>query len=78
VTASFEHGSARIYQFPVKFRAAIGGPREQIGSAAYVGSHRMPVAACGGGSAWYHEEAIQEERRETSPPSGPRVIPEGQ
>ncbi len=62
MTTSHEQGSARIYQFPVKFRATVGGQREEVESAAYFGSQKAPVAACGGG-AWYHDEAIRDAER---------------
>jgi hypothetical protein len=55
------HGSAKIYQFPVGGRSATGTRRlEEIKSAADLASSRVSEAACG--SAWYHEAAIEESR----------------
>ena len=53
--------SARIYQFPVGGRAALGGRRREEFSANSVtspGSERVNEAACS--DSWYHEAAIQE------------------
>lgn len=52
-----EQRSARIYQFPIKHRAAVGGRRNEIDIAV---SQGVPVVA---GGAWYHDEAIQEAAR---------------
>jgi hypothetical protein len=61
MTTSLNHGSAKIYQFPVGGRAAIGGRRyEEPVSAANLGAARVSEVAVGG--AWYHEAAIQESK----------------
>ena len=55
------HGSAKIYQFPVGGRAALGGRRhDETKSAADQGSPRVNEAVCSG--SWYHEAAIQESK----------------
>jgi hypothetical protein len=61
MTTSTEQGSARIYQFPVGGRAAVGGRREETVSAASIGS--LGVAVVVNSGAWYHDEAIQEAER---------------
>ncbi len=59
MNTSFNHGSAKIYQFPAGGRAALGGHRQDEAKAAVdPGSLRVNEAACDGG--WYHEAAIQE------------------
>jgi Protein of unknown function (DUF2735) len=59
MNTNFNHGSAKIYQFPTGGRAALGGRRyEEAKAAADYGSLRVSEAACGG--SWYHEAAIQE------------------
>lgn len=58
MNTSFNQGSARIYQFPVGGRSAMGGHRhDEIKTAAELASSRVSEAASG---AWYHEAAIQE------------------
>ncbi len=53
-------GSARIYQFPVGGRAAIGGRRyEPARPVNDLAPPRVNEAACADG--WYHAEAIREE-----------------
>jgi Protein of unknown function (DUF2735) len=60
MNTNLNHGSAKIYQFPVGGRAAIGGRRpEEIKASAELAS-RGSEAAFGG--AWYHEAAIQESK----------------
>jgi hypothetical protein len=65
VTAVAENvwaGSAKIYQFPVRGRAPIGGDRQDVVKAsADVASLRLPKTVAGSG--WYHEAAIQEAQR---------------
>lgn len=59
MNTSLNHGSARIYQFPVGGRAALGGRRyEDTKAVADLASARVSEVAVGG--AWYHEAAIQE------------------
>jgi hypothetical protein len=63
MNASFNHGSAKIYQFPAGGRAALGGRRYEETKAKPApdhGSLRVSEAACGG--SWYHEAAIQESK----------------
>lgn len=60
---SLSHGSATIYQFPAGGRAALGGRRygetkpALSQSPAYVNT-----AICS--ESWYHQAAIDDERRE--------------
>jgi hypothetical protein len=59
MNTSLNQGSARIYQFPVGGRAAIGGRRyEETRTVSDLASPRLNEASCGGN--WYHEAAIQE------------------
>ena len=63
MTTSLNRGSAKIYQFPVRVRSALGGYREEAkpgenAPAPNLASLRFANAACGG--AWYHEEAVRE------------------
>ena len=63
MNTSFNHRSAKIYQFPPGGRAALGGRRpEETKAAVDPSSLRVSEAACGGG--WYHEAAIQESKPE--------------
>jgi len=53
------HGSAKIYQFPVGGRAALGGRR--YGETGLPANHlSLPVneTICSG--SWYHQEAVDE------------------
>jgi len=61
MTTNFHHGSAKIYQFPARVRATVGGHRDEVKSAAHLTPPRVAKVACG--SAWYHEEAVQEGER---------------
>jgi len=59
MNTGLSYGSAKIYQFPVGGRSAVGGRR--IGdtfTAADLTSLGVSEAACDG--SWYHEAAIQE------------------
>jgi hypothetical protein len=59
MNARLNCGSARIYQFPARGRAALGKyPQDEVRSAAEQNSSAVNVAACSG--SWYHEAAIQE------------------
>ena len=61
MNTSFNQGSARIYQFPVGGRSAIGGRRhDEIKTSAELASSRVDGVTVGG--AWYHEAAIQESK----------------
>lgn len=48
---------AKIYAFPTKVRSTTDDFRGKTGSVKELASKRLPNIACG--SAWYHEEAIQ-------------------
>jgi len=59
MTTSVYRGSAKIYQFPARARAAPEGQKASENRAApNLNARRVAAAACG--SAWYHEAAIQE------------------
>ncbi|WP_213742778.1 DUF2735 domain-containing protein [Bradyrhizobium sp. dw_411] len=59
MNTSLNHGSAKIYQFPVGGRAAFGGRRlEETRTSTDLSPSRISEAAVGG--SWYHEAAIQE------------------
>jgi hypothetical protein len=59
MNTSFDHGSAKIYQFPAGGRAAVGARRyDETKTAIDLAASRVSEAAVG--SAWYHEAAIQE------------------
>ena len=61
MSASSHTGSAKIYEFPMRGRFAIGGGREDVKAGANVASPRIPKTVAGSG--WYHEAAIQEAER---------------
>jgi hypothetical protein len=54
---NLNQGSARIYQFPARGRAALGGRRYGETKPA-VDQPRVNEVVCSGN--WYHEEAIRE------------------
>jgi hypothetical protein len=58
---SYQHESAKIYQFPIGGRAMAGGRRDDVKSAAQPTSPRVSATAFGG--SWYHEEAVQDAER---------------
>jgi hypothetical protein len=61
MNTGLNHGSAKIYQFPVGGRSANDRRRyEETGGATEVASSRVSEVACS--DAWYHEAAIQESR----------------
>jgi hypothetical protein len=61
MNTSLNQGSARIYQFPVGGRAALGGRGlDEIKTSTDLASSRVSEAAVGG--AWYHDAAIQESK----------------
>ena len=56
MNTNWNHGSAKIYQFPVGGRAALGahhGETKPIERTPYAGE-----AVCS--DSWYHEEAIRQ------------------
>ncbi|MFL6817832.1 MAG: DUF2735 domain-containing protein [Bradyrhizobium sp.] len=59
MTADFDKGSAKIYQFPAGGRAALA-PSRGSGTGSTVDPALLPIneAVCADG--WYHEAAIQE------------------
>ena len=62
MNTSLNHGSARIYQFPVGGRSALGGRRpEETKSTVDQGSSRVSEVAVAA-AAWYHDAAIQESK----------------
>jgi hypothetical protein len=61
MNTSSNHGSARIYQFPVGGRSALAGRRhEETTAATDLASSRASEIAVGG--AWYHDAAIQDSK----------------
>jgi hypothetical protein len=59
LNANTNQGSARIYQFPVGGRSALGGRRQdEIKASADLALSRLSEVAVGG--AWYHDAAIQD------------------
>jgi Protein of unknown function (DUF2735) len=61
MNTNLNQGSARIYQFPVGGRAALGGRGlDEIKTSTELASSRVSEAAVGG--AWYHDAAIQESK----------------
>jgi len=60
MTTGFFTGSAKIYQFPVRPRAAAGF-RHDAGAVQNIAAPDICTAAFG---SWYHEQAIQDDRRE--------------
>ena len=67
---TFNHGSARIYQFPAGGRAALGNRRFGETNPIEHNKPRMHEAAICSDS-WYHEEAIREERIVSKLPTKP-------
>jgi hypothetical protein len=61
MNTSLNHGSARIYQFPVGGRSALAGRTlSEAKTATDLASSRVSEVACA--SSWYHEAAIQESK----------------
>ncbi len=59
MNTSLNHGSAKIYQFPVGGRSSVNGHhQDETKTAADLASSRVAEVAVSG--AWYHEAAIQE------------------
>jgi hypothetical protein len=58
MNTSLNHGSAKIYQFPVGGRSALASRgRNEPNTASDLASSRVGEVAFG---SWYHEAAIQE------------------
>jgi len=63
MNTSFNHGPAKIYQFPAGGRAALGGRRYEetrVEATSDQSTSRVCEAACGDG--WYHDAAIQQSK----------------
>jgi hypothetical protein len=62
MTTSLNRGSAKIYQFPTRVRSALGSQRDEAKSGENVPAPNLAsrFANAAFGSAWYHEEAVQE------------------
>jgi hypothetical protein len=58
MTTDLHLGTAKIYQFPTRTRPALGSPRPGENPAAANLTPRVAAAACG--SAWYHEQALED------------------
>jgi hypothetical protein len=54
---TYMQGSAKIYDFPLRGRFAVGAAHETTAAAST--APRAPAIAFG---SWYHEEAIEAER----------------
>ena len=63
MSGSLGHGSATIYEFPAGGRAALGGGRHgETKPARDQGPAYANTASCS--ESWYHQAAIDDERRE--------------
>lgn len=60
MTTTSDRGSATIYQFPARGRFAVGTHPDEAAPAVAVVSARATKTVLGG--AWYHDEAVAEER----------------
>jgi hypothetical protein len=61
MNTSLNHGSAKIYQFPVGGRSALGRRgHDETKAAADSASPDVSEVACA--SSWYHDAAIQESK----------------
>jgi hypothetical protein len=66
MTTGFNGGSAKIYQFPARVRPALGGHRDEAKRSENLTATNLTssrVAKTAFGSAWYHEEAVQDAER---------------
>jgi hypothetical protein len=61
MNTSFHHGSAKIYQFPVRARPTIGARRQEFETPVEINAPGISEVECGSG--WYHEAAIQDAKR---------------
>jgi hypothetical protein len=67
---TFNHGSARIYQFPAGGRATLGGrSHSKTNPIAHNAPRVHEAAMCS--ESWYHEEAIREDRIASELPTKP-------
>jgi hypothetical protein len=64
MNTGLNQGSAKIYQFPVGGRSALAGRRfGETGNVTDLASApRVNETVCSG--SWYHDAAIQEEKRD--------------
>ena len=63
MNTSWNQGSAKIYQFPAGGRAALGGRRYgETNSADERRSEPVHETICS--DSWYHQEAIDEAKRD--------------
>jgi Protein of unknown function (DUF2735) len=63
MNTSLNHGSAKIYQFPAGGRAALGGrPYGETAPANERKPEPVYETVCSG--SWYHQEAIDEAKRD--------------
>jgi hypothetical protein len=62
MTTSFHRGPAKIYQFPARARPALSGYSGEAEPEKLAAPNRASLrfASAALGSAWYHEEAVQE------------------
>lgn len=60
MTEDLHRPSAKIYQFPAAGRSALGGRRDVAMPAEEFAAPRVTKTVS---SAWYHDEAIQEDNR---------------
>jgi len=61
MNSSLNHGSAKIYQFPLGGRSALGGRRlDETKPAADLDASRVNETVSSG--SWYHEAAIEESK----------------
>jgi hypothetical protein len=61
MVTNVSHGTAKIYQFPVRGRMTAGGNREDIKQTTDPKLQRVTGDTFGSG--WYHEAAIEEAKR---------------
>ncbi|WP_424631858.1 DUF2735 domain-containing protein [Bradyrhizobium sp. SYSU BS000235] len=64
MASNASHGTAKIYQFPVRGRKTAGGDHEPIRPTT--DPRFQPVLGDTFGSGWYHDAAIEEEKRRPS------------
>ncbi len=65
MNTSFNQGSARIYQFPVGGRSALGSAAGSTLGSSFGGRRQDEIKTANEvavGGAWYHDAAIQESK----------------